>query len=313
MKLISIVIPVFNEELNIDACYRGICDLAASEPTYRWEFVFTDNHSTDKTFAILTELARHDDRIRVFRFSRNFGYQKSILTGYRNAIGDCAVQLDADLQDPPEMVRDFIRLWERGHKVVYGIRKQRNEGLPIRATRKLFYRILAFLSDSHLPVDAGDFRLVDRAILEQLANLRQSRMYIRGRIAEMGFDQVGIEYVRRDRMRGESKFTLSQYFGLAIDAITAHSVVPLRLATWFGLTITVLSLTLSLFYFVYATFFAGSWPPGFATLAVLMTATLGILSLFIGIIGEYLARLFEEIITRQDVILESTIDTRRDK
>ncbi|MDZ4797045.1 MAG: glycosyltransferase family 2 protein [Bryobacteraceae bacterium] len=313
MKLISIVIPVFNEEENIDACYRGICELAVSEPDYRWEFVFTDNHSTDKTFAILTELARNDSRIRVFRFSRNFGYQKSILTGYRNATGDCAVQLDADLQDPPEMVRDFIRLWERGHKVVYGIRRQRREGLVIRATRKLFYRVLAFLSDSHLPVDAGDFRLVDRAILDQLATLRQSRMYIRGRIAEMGFDQVGIEYVRRDRMRGESKFTLSQYFGLAIDAITAHSVVPLRLATWFGLGITVLSLALSAFYIVYATLFAGSWPPGFATLAVLMTGTLGILSLFIGIIGEYLARLFEEIVTRQDVILETTIDPQRDK
>jgi dolichol-phosphate mannosyltransferase len=308
LPLVSLVIPVFNEEENIEACYRRICELARTEAgKYRFEFVFTDNHSTDSTWEKLAAFAKEDPRIRVFRFSRNFGYQMSILTGYRNCLGACAVQLDCDLQDPPEMVHDFLRLWESGHKVVYGIRRTRRESYVLRVTRKIFYRILSYLSSSKIPVDAGDFRLIDRVILDELSRIRQGRIYLRGRIAEMGFNQVGIEYDRRERAAGESKFTLWQYFSLAIDAITAHSAIPLRLATFFGFAITVVSFIASVSYAGYFVFFAKSWPPGFTTLAVLATMSLGLLSLFIGILGEYLSRVFEEVIGRQEVIVERAI------
>jgi len=165
---------------------------------YDFELLFTDNHSSDNTFGVLERLARRDPRVRALRFSRNFGFQRSILTGYLSARGDAAVEIDCDLQDPPSLILEFLRQWESGYRVVYGIRTGRKEGWGMNATRRLFYRLIDSLSEDELPLDAGDFRLVDRCVLEELRKIEDSQPYLRGTIAALGFDQIGIPYHRAD-------------------------------------------------------------------------------------------------------------------
>jgi dolichol-phosphate mannosyltransferase len=308
-KLVSIVVPVFNEEGNIERLYETVLTTLAPEAErYDLEFVFTDNHSIDRSYAILQDLARRDPRVRVFRFSRNFGYQKSIFTGYGKARGDCAVQLDCDLQDPPRLIRDFLRLWEAGHQVVYGLRRQRPEGMVIHGLRRFFYWLVDALSSDQIPRDAGDFRLIDRRILDELKLVNDTSIYIRGRIATMGFSQVGVPYDRDDRRFGESKFNLASMMRLAIDAVTSHSVVPLRLATYCGLATTGLAVLAVIGYALARVTFGINWPPGFTTLTVLIVFGIGLNALFLGIIGEYLARIFEQLKLSSGTIIESEID-----
>ena len=214
IPLISIVIPVFNEGENIDPLYERI--RAVIDPlheTYRFEILFTDNHSTDQTFTRISEIAEDDDRIRCLRFSRNFGFQRSILTGYRAAGGAAAIQLDADLQDPPELIPAFLEHWEQGIAVVYGVRAKRHEGWLITTGRAIFYRLINWMSADDLPHDAGDFRLVDRKILDALNEVDDYHPYLRGLIASFGFEQLGIPYDRDARLRGESKFSFRKLVG----------------------------------------------------------------------------------------------------
>src|SRR5438094_1697112 len=172
--LLSIIIPVYNEEENIRPVYDAVNGVITERLSHRydWELVFTDNRSTDGSFARLAELARDDPRVGVLRFSRNFGFQRSIWTGYAHARGEAAIQLDCDLQDPPELIPEFVRLWEAGHMVVYGVRRTRAaESFLIQALRKAFYRFIDFLSEDPLPWDAGDFRLIDRKVIDVLKQI----------------------------------------------------------------------------------------------------------------------------------------------
>lgn len=308
-KLLSIVVPVYNEAENIDALYAAV--IAAMLPEterYDLEFVFTDNHSSDTTFAKIAALAARDGRIRAYRFSRNFGYQLSIQTGYALARGDAAVQLDADLQDPPALISDFLRLWEQGYQVVYGVRRARKEGWFVTSLRRLFYWLVDALSTDHLPRDAGDFRLIDRRIMDELTAVRDPSIYVRGRISAMGFSQIGVVYDRAERRLGESKFKFGHMLSLAIDAITSHSVVPLRIATYIGALVTLGAALMSIGY-ISAHYLVGTeWPPGFTTLAVLITFSIGINSLLLGVIGEYLARIFQQLKQPPGVIIEASLD-----
>ena len=306
-KLISIVVPVYNEEANIvpfhEAVVRELAPLAA---TYDFEFVFTDNHSSDGTFRLLQELAARDKRVRVYRFSRNFGYQRSIMTGYSRAEGDAAIQLDVDLQDPPELIERFLAEWEQGADVVYGIRIKRQESRLINVQRVLFYRLIDRLSEEKIPVDAGDFRLISRRVMELLKSFDDAQPYLRGTIATLGFKQVGIPYSRNARMRGESKFPFSKLVSLAIDGILNHSVVPLRLSTYFGLIVSTLTLLFALGYTVAKLIFSSQWPAGFATLAILSLMSLSINAMLLGIIGEYLGRMYRQMKKQPLTIVEET-------
>jgi dolichol-phosphate mannosyltransferase len=307
--LISIVVPVYNEEQNIDPFYQRILSaLAPLEDRFRFEFVFTDNHSTDRTFALLSALAARDERVRVFRFSRNFGFQRSILTGYKCALGEAAIQLDVDLQDPPELIEVFLNHWQAGADVVYGVRVQRAEGSGINVARKIFYRLIDMLSEEELPVDAGDFRLISRRVIEVLSAYRDANPYLRGTIATLGFRQVGVEYVRDARTRGESKFPLSKLLSLAIDGILNHSVLPLRFATYFGMAVSVLTLLLLLGYAFARLLFESSWPAGFTTLAVLILLGISVNAMLLGIIGEYLGRMYRQVRDAPLTIIEASID-----
>ena len=308
-KRISIVVPVFNEEENIQPLYDALVPvLDPLSEWYNFEIIFTDNHSTDCTFERLAGLAERDRRIRVFRFSRNFGFQRSILTGYLKAAGDAAVQIDCDLQDPPELIPEFLRLWAEGWDVVYGIRRSRQEGWWIQATRRVFYRLLDALSEDHLPYDAGDFRLVDRRILEELRQIEDYQPYLRGAIASLGFRQIGIPYDRRERARGGSKFSVADLVALALDGILNHSIVPLRISTYTGLIVSLLTFLGLTFYGVARLTFGRDWPAGFATTTSLLLLTLSLNALFLGILGEYLGRIYKQVKKRPLTIIERQID-----
>lgn len=307
-RLLSIVVPVYNEEDNVVPLYEAVnTALAPVADRYDHEFVFTDNRSEDTTFARLAELAARDPRVRVFRFSRNYGFQRSILTGYLLARGDAAMQIDCDLQDDPKVFLEFIKQWEKGYKVVYGIRRTRREGFLITMARRMFYRVLDAASNDDLPVDSGDFRLIDRLAINQLKQVSDHHPYLRGTLATLGFDQIGIPYDRSTRERGRSKFNFRSLTGLAIDGLLAHSITPLRIATYLGLIVSVLTF-LGFLGFMVGRLAGADWPAGFATQVLLILLGISLNALFLGIIGEYLGRIYQEVRRRPGVIIEDRID-----
>jgi dolichol-phosphate mannosyltransferase len=309
-KLVSIVTPVLNEEDNIEELYESVkLIMSGLNDSYRYEHIFTDNHSTDQTFEILKRIASKDKNVRVIRFSRNFGYQNSIYCGYIFSKGDAVIQLDGDLQDPPELIPEFLKKWEEGYKVVYGVRKKREEGMVIQNIRKMFYRILNKISEFPIPLDAGDFRLVDKSIIEEFRKIYDASPYIRGLIPYLGHKHTGIEYERARRKRGKSKFNFPRLIELAVDGIVNYSIVPLRVITLFGILIFIFSITLSMIYLVAKVFFDAEWPRGFATLVVLITFSISLNSIFIGILGEYLSRTYKQVKRLPITVIESIIDS----
>jgi glycosyltransferase involved in cell wall biosynthesis len=303
--LVSLVIPVFNEEDNVMPFYadvRRVIDPLDNE--YEFEFVFTDNHSTDKTPELLRDLARSDPRVRAYRFSRNFGYQRSILTAYLKCRGDAAIQLDCDLQDPTDLIVLFLKNWREGYDVVYGCRKTRMESWKWRWARKIFYRLVDFLSEDPIPLDAGDFRLISRRVIEELRRIEDTRPYLRGTIATLGFNQLGLEYDRGARVRGSTKFSIYDNVMLALDGIVNQSVVPLRVATYVGITVSFVTL-IAIFGYVIAKFTVGfAAPPGFTTITVLILGSLSINAMLLGILGEYLGRMYLQMKKRSLSIVE---------
>jgi dolichol-phosphate mannosyltransferase len=291
--LISLVVPVYNEEDNVTAFYadvRRVTDPLTEQ--YEFELIFTDNHSSDRTPDLLRDLCRADSRIRAYRFSRNFGYQRSILTAYLKCKGDAAIQLDCDLQDPTDLIVQFLARWREGYDVVYGTRVSRLESWKWSLARKAFYRMVDFLSEDPIPNDAGDFRLISRRVIEELRRIDDTRPYLRGTIASLGFNQLGIDYDRGARVRGASKFSLYDNVMLALDGIVNQSVVPLRVATYIGIAVSLLTLVAIAGYLI-AYFTTGfRAPAGFTTTTVLILGSLSINAMLLGILGEYIGRMY---------------------
>ena len=298
--LISITVPVLNESGNIAALYarlhalgekmRDRCDL---------EFVFSDNHSDDDTWELLTALAVQDSRVRAIRFSRNVGFQRSILANYLHTRGDAVMQIDADLQDPPEMLETFFDKWEQGYQVVYGIRRKRPESWLLRNFRRLGYWAIDKVSEHPIPRDVGDFRLVDRNVINAVTKVRTSSPYLRGIIAGLGFNQTGVEYDRDARTAGESKFNVSRLVQLGLTAVFNHSVVPLRAASFLGMIILAIS-AVGAIYYLALRLFHPELPRGLASMHVLVLFGIGLNSFFLGIIGEYLLRIY--LVVRADPV-----------
>jgi glycosyltransferase involved in cell wall biosynthesis len=314
-QLISVVVPVLNEEKNIERCYAALLPIfKALSSRYDCELIFTDNHSGDRTFELAADLAAQDRRVRVFRFSRNFGFQQSILTGYQKARGDAVVQIDCDLQDPPALILEFVKKWEEGYQVVYGIRRRRKEGFLITACRSLFYAVVDALSEYPLPKQAGDFRLIGRPIVDQLVLLEEPDLYIRGVIAGLGFNQTGIPYDREKRKQGESKFNFRKLAALGVDGILSTSIIPLRVATFIGLAVSAAAMLGAAYFFASALIFGRrSWPSGWATVTIGLLFSLGLNSLFMGILGEYLGRTYKQTKKRPITIIEQAIDSASDQ
>ena len=308
-KMLSIIIPVYNEEENVKIAYNAVTSVMEGiHDRYDYELLFTDNHSTDNTFNILSDLCQKDTQVKCLRFSRNFGYQKSIFTGYLYAKGDAAIQIDCDLQDPPELIPQFLKKWEDGFQVVYGIRKSRQEGWLINCVRKIFYRLINLVSEDPLPKDAGDFRLIDKKVIDVLRNSEDSNPYLRGIIATMGFQQIGIPYDRNSRTKGKSKFMIKDLIGLALDGILNHSIIPLRIATFIGFFVSMIAVVLSLIYFTGKLLYGPFWDAGFATTTILILISIGLNGFFLGIIGEYIGRIFKQVKYSSLTIIEEKIN-----
>lgn len=291
--LISIITPVYNEESNLHAYYERTKDVIdALSPEYDFEIIFTDNASSDRTFQMIEDLASRDMRIRGYKLSRNFGYQRSIWTGYAMARGSAVLELDADLQDPPELLPQMLSLWKEKNKIVYGVRIQRVEGVLISSLRKLFYRTIRWMSDDDLPEDAGDFMLLDRVVVNYIKETYDPNIYIRGLVFSLGFKRAAIKYSRGGRAAGESKFNMPAMIRLAVDGIVRHSTIPLRLCYFTGLFFGMSSLIMITIYAMARVLDGSAWPAGFATTTVIQLLSIGINSMLLGLIGEYLSRIY---------------------
>lgn len=290
--LVSISIPVLNESGNIEALYRRL-DALASKMKDRCdlEFVFSDNHSDDNTWAMLADLAKKDSRVKAIRFSRNFGFQRSILANYMHTKGDAVMQIDADLQDPPEMLEEFFESWQQGHEVVYGVRRKRPESWLLSTFRRVGYWAIDKVSEHPIPRDVGDFRLIDRKVVDVLLKTKTANPYLRGMIAGIGFNQTGIAYDRDARVAGESKFNVSRLVRLGLTAVLNHSTVPLRAASFVGILILAASVLGALYYLILR-FTHPELPQGLASIHVLVLFGIGLNSFLLGIIGEYLLRIY---------------------
>jgi glycosyltransferase involved in cell wall biosynthesis len=308
-RLVSIIIPTFNEEANVRTAYEATRTvLDPLHDRYAFEIIFPDNHSTDSSFAVVQALAREDGRVRGVRFARNFGFHRSVLTGYRLSAGDAAIQIDCDLQDPPEVIPEFLERWEQGYDLVVGVRRQRADGQTFHWARKLFYRLLAKMSDDGIVVDSGDFRLLDRTILDQLQSIDDAAPFVRGLTSMLASKQSTVLYDRKPRLRGESKFPLRSLIGLAVNGMLAHSIVPLRVATYTGLVVAMVTFLSTFAYIVGRLVFHVPMPAGFATTTALMLLGITLNALFLGIIGEYVGRIYNQVRARPMTVIEQSVN-----
>lgn len=311
--LISIAIPVLNEAGNLDALYTRLVALAERmKDRCELEFVFTDNHSTDETWPMLARLAAVDTRVRAMRFSRNFGFQNSILANYLHARGDAVMQIDADLQDPPEMLEQFFQLWREGADVVYGIRRKRPESWMLNAIRRAGYWVIDKVSEHPIPRDVGDFRLVDRQVIRAISKFRSVNPYLRGMIAGLGFNQIGVPYDRDARIAGESKFNVTRLLRLGLTAVFNHSTVPLRMASFFGGVMLIGSL-FGAAYYLYLRWTQPDLPRGFVSIQLVVLFGIGLNAFLLGIIGEYLLRIYRMLRADPIATIERTLNIQPDE
>jgi dolichol-phosphate mannosyltransferase len=304
--LISIVIPAFNEEENIRRLEREL--LAAVEPLpYVFEFIVIDNSSTDSTGEMVKAVCARDPRWKYLRFSRNFTVEMSITAGYHYSSGAAIIVLYSDLQDPPDVIPRFIEKWCEGYDVVYGVRTARPGDAGWRNTAvRIAYRLIGWFSDVAIPNDTGDFRLITRQVRDALEQCPEQNRYMRGLIAWLGFRQAGISYERQPRKAGRSKAPVVDLLFFAFNAITSFSLKPLRLFTLMGSIILVVSVVAA---FAYALlWFTKSPPPGITTIIVLLLAAIGLNSIGIGILGEYVGRSYVETKRRPLYIVQEAVN-----
>lgn len=310
-KRLSLVIPVYFEEAVIEPFYhRSVEALNELEPEFELEFIFVNDGSTDRSQEILLNLHHADPRVKVLQFSRNFGHQIAVTAGVDHAHGDVVVVIDADLQDPPEIILNMLAKWREGYKVVYGVRTERKGENAFKLfTAKWFYRILGKLSDTKIPLDTGDFRLMDKAVVARLRDMREESRYIRGMVSWLGFKQCGVPYSRDPRFAGETKYPLSKMIRFALNGITSFSEKPLTFAAWFGTFVTFMG-----FVFLGLIFLAKLRHPdqtvsGWSSLISVVLFFGGIQLLSLGVLGQYIGRIYREVKRRPLYILEQSWGT----
>jgi dolichol-phosphate mannosyltransferase len=298
MKLLSVVIPCFNEELVLRAAHERLTQAVSVIEGFEYELIFVDDGSRDDTFKILAELQSHDLRARVLKLSRNFGHQIAVTAGLETATGEVIVVIDADLQDPPEVINEMIELWRQGNHVVYGSRTTRaGESRFKLMTAKAFYRLINRFSDTQMPVDTGDFRLMDRKVVDVLLAMPERGRFLRGMVSWVGFRQVPLPYKREARHAGRSKYSLFRMIRFAMDGILSFSVLPLRLAAltglvaiWFALAGIVMAVVVRVLG-LYDLRLGRGW----ASLFVAVLFMGGVQLLTLGVMGEYLGRIYTEV------------------
>lgn len=306
MTRVSVGIPIHNEEEVLPELIARLTAVLDALPGGPHEVVFVDDGSTDGSRSVLIEAARRDGRVKVIAFSRNFGHQAALGAALDYASGDALVLMDGDLQDEPEIIPELVRRFEAGADVVYTRRASREEGLLLRAAYKLYYRIVASLSEVPLPLDSGDFSLLSGRVIAALRRLPERQRYLRGLRAWVGFKQVGVDVQRRARASGKPKYTTWRLIQLAVDGICSFSIVPLRAATLTGLVAIAAAVAFSL-YAIYVRVVVGAVPVGFTASLVVMTGLSGVQLLFLGVIGEYLGRVYGETKGRPTYVIAEII------
>src|SRR2546427_8269612 len=291
--LLSVVVPCMNEEEMLRETNRRLI-FTLEGISLSFEIIYVDDGSTDATAELLRDLQAHDPRIRVVRFSRNFGHQIAIAAGLEHSSGDAVAVIDADLQDPPEVLLDFVAKWLDGYDVVYGVRTERDGETRFKLwTAKLFYRFIRKLSNTRIPLDTGDFRLMDRRVVDALLSMPERDRFVRGMVSWLGFSQVAVPYRRAPRMAGETKYPFFKMLRLAADGIMSFSIVPLQLATWLGLASAMIAL-LGIALILANRLFTRSWVPGWASITIAVLFMGGAQLVCLGLIGEYLGRTYGE-------------------
>lgn len=302
---VSVIIPVFNEELNLPKIY-GRLKAVLNKMEINHELIFVNDGSYDNSMALIKELAIKDNAVRFINFSRNFGHQIAVTAGLDKATGSAVAIIDADLQDPPELIADMYIKMKEGYQVVYAKRRSRKgESAMKRWTAKVFYRLLARMTSISIPVDTGDFRIIDKKIVSILRNMSEQQKYLRGQISWIGFNQTFVEYDRDERHAGQTGYTYRKMIKFALDGITSFSNFPLKFATMAGFIVSGVSFLMML-YALYSRFISRDYEPGWTSLMLAVLFIGGIQLIGIGIIGEYISRMGANVRNRPLYIINET-------
>lgn len=302
---LSVVVPIFNEEENILLLYKRLKSVINS---YKYEIIFVNDGSHDKSIKIITELTNMDTNIKLINFTRNFGHEAATTAGVEYSKGDAVVIIDADLQDPPELIEDMINLWHQGYEVVYAERQSRaGESFIKKITAKCFYKFMSSISETNLPENTGDFRLIDKKVVEDFRKLKEKNRFFRGLISWIGYNQIGIKFNREKRNGGKTKYNYRKLFKLSLDSITAFSIKPLSFITYLGFLISILSFIAAIV-FIFIKIFYKFPVSGWTSLIVTILFVSGFQISLLGIIGEYIGRMFIEIKGRPLYLIKDIID-----
>ena len=309
MKKVSIVIPMYYEEKVAKECYNRVKKALENLKDYEHEIIFVNDGSQDKTLEILEEIAKDDKNIKIVSFSRNFGHQAAVTAGLKYVTGDAIVIMDADMQDPPELIGDMLKLWEEGNEVIYGKRKSREGESAFKLlTAKMFYKTLNALSDVEIPKDTGDFRLVDRKVVDTVNAMPEHNKFLRGLFSWVGYKQKAFEYERKERFAGETKYPLKKMIKLASDGIISFSRKPLKFVGLLGGVSVTLSIIILIYALVSYIFKLNNLSAGWTSIMVTVTFFAGVQLLSIWLLSEYVGRIYDETKRRPEYIVDKTIN-----
>ena len=310
MKKVSLVIPMYYEEEVANECYEKVSEvLKGIGDKYDYEIIFVNDGSKDKTLEILEEISKKDEKAKIISFSRNFGHQAAVTAGLREVTGDAIVIIDADLQDPPELIPKMLELWEQGNEVIYGKRKTRKGESAFKLlTAKMFYKTLNVLSDVEIPKDTGDFRLVDRKVVDVINSLPEHNKFLRGLFSWVGFKQKAYEYERQERFAGKTKYPLKKMLKLASDGIISFSNKPIKLVGALGIISIVISIIILIYALISYIFQLNNLSAGWTSIMVAVTFFAGVQLLSLWVISEYIGRIYDEAKGRPQYIVDKKIN-----
>jgi len=308
MPFLSVVVPLYNEELVIEEMHSRLSSVLEKN-NIDYEIIMIDDGSKDKTLSMAKSLCKKNNHLKLITFSRNFGHQIAITAGMNKASGDAVVIIDADLQDPPEVIVDMIEKWKDGYQVVYGVRKKREgESFYKLATASLFYRLLRKLTSVDIPMDVGDFRLIDRKVLKELNGMKEQHRFVRGMVSWVGFRQSRVEYVREARYAGETKYPFRKMLHFAINGIVSFSQIPLKISSGFGFLCAGISFVMICYGLVSKYFYPETTLHGWTSVFVAILFLGGVQLMTIGILGEYLGRMYDELKGRPLYIIDEEVN-----
>ena len=310
---ISVIVPMYLEQEVVNECYNRIKKVVQNLEKYTHEIVFINDGSKDKTIEMLTHIALEDKNVKVVSLTRNFGHQVAVTTGLKYATGDVVCIIDADMQDPPEIIPQMLQKCEQGFDIVYGKRKSRKkESIFKKGMSKLFYNILNILSDIEIPKDTGDFRIVNRKVVDTINSMPEHNKFLRGLFSWTGYKQYAFEYERKERIAGKTKYPLKKMLKLAFDGIIGFSTKPIKLLSYFGVFSIILSFTLSIYILIAKITNLNTLEPGWASIMATITFFAGVQLISVWIMAEYVGRIYDESKKRPEYIVDFVINSKKD-